>query len=55
MHELIMEKIHIYHILKSYFYCCKDTTIKLIIFGNDIIMDELNIDKILYMKEKKKN
>ena len=48
MHETIMKKIHIYHILKSYFCCCKDKTTKLINFCNDVILDELNIDKILY-------
>jgi hypothetical protein len=47
MHELIMKRIHIYHILKSYFCCCKDKTTKLINFCNDVILDELNIDKIL--------
>ena len=46
-HEIKMKKIHIYHILKSYFCCCKDKTTKLINIYNDVILDELNIDKIL--------
>ena len=47
MNEIVMKKIHIYHILKSYFCCFKDKTTKLINFCNDVILDELSIDKIL--------
>ena len=46
-HELMMKKIHIYHILKSYLCCFKDKKTKLINLCNNIILDELNIDKIL--------
>ena len=46
--ELIMKKIRIYHILKSYFCCFKDKTTKLINYCNDVILDELSIDKILF-------
>ena len=35
--ELIMKKIRIYHILKSYFCCFKDKTTKLINYCNDVI------------------
>ena len=42
-----MKKIHIYHILKSYLFCFNDKKTKLINICNNIILDELNIDKIL--------
>jgi hypothetical protein len=45
--EKIMKKIHIYHILKSYIFCFNDKKTKLINLCNNIILDELNIDKIL--------
>ena len=45
--EKIMKKIHIYHILKSYLCCFNDKKTKLINLCNSIILDELNIDKIL--------
>ena len=45
--EKVMKKIHIYHILKSYLFCFNDKKTKLINLCNNIILDELNIDKIL--------
>ena len=45
--EKVMKKIHIYHILKSYLFCFNDKKTKLINLYNNIILDELNIDKIL--------